>query len=1236
MKLFFVLTVLLSFLGKSFSDEAAPVVATLYSGPVSPVGIWSDAKGNIYGCETSFHSVFKITAGGVKTDFAGTRGTAGVASEGVLALNALFNSPRAVWGDGQFLYVTDSANNRIRRVSWTTSLVTTVVGGGTGSILTSGSFPGTSVALPLPNAIAGSSNGKIYFADFGRMYVLDTETGLVGTVSFIAGGGDRIGTFAHGSQVSLKNIQGLAVDPTNSFLFVADSGNKVVREIDLKTYKSIIFAGRAKRDNFVVPVKPFENGVAAHKMKFGNPSSVWVGDDGSVFIADSLYHTISVVRHNRIYLFAGKWSSGAISNTLMTGPANQVQIEASHIFGDSSKGVLYLSDATRGGIQQVSPLTVNVYAPTAAPTVPLTNFPSVTPIVVPSAVPTVTPTPNPTQVPTKIPSKSPTQVPTSQPTSQPTVQPTSQPTGQSTNQPSGQPTSQPSQPTGQPSSQPTSHPTLTPPPLITKTNLDTRLSEPSGVWVDANGNVYVSNNDWLDDNYHQIYKQSAADGAVSVFAGAEGVSGFAGDNGPAIEAKLATPIGLWGDSDNLYICDSDNGRVRAVNFATNIITTITGEVENIGGDSQLPTASTFYPISIWGDGEGSLYILTSREVLVYSIADKSIQLLAYSDSGAQETGADGKPVAFLDLPRTMSLQYISGDASRNCLYVSEFMSKVGVFSPIIRKLDLTTKTATIFAGQFEQYSSEPYTDGALATEIKFSNGGPAGLWTANDGTVFVVDYGAFTISAINPDTKEIHWFAGTWNDGGPNGLRADQDVDNELNINGSPKLGKFHPYGLAGNSRLNTLYVTDYEHSAVRKISPLFTTPTPPWITKTNLDSSLYNPAGVWVDLEGNVFVVNNDLEKNNHQIYKQSAVDGTVSVVAGAEGEGFSGDDGPATEALFATPYGIWGDSDNLYICDTDNGRVRAVNFVTNIITTIVGGGGNEVTMDLQPAKDVSFSPLSVWGDGQESLYILTNRELLLYIIADKTVQLLAYSDSGAQKTGEDGKPVAFLDLIRQSGLQQISGDSSRKCLYITEETGKNGQSSPIIRKLDLESKTATIFAGQLNQWSADQYTDGSLATDIRFSSWGPSGLWVANDGTVFVSDAGTSSISAINPNTNEIRWFAGTWNDLGPYGRADQDVHNDLNMNGPAKLGRFLPHGLAGDSQLNTLYLSDYEHSAVRKISLLFTSPAPAAAAPAIPAPAAPDHRKLLEEKKVLLSSGRKFSPRVFEGKLYLRGSV
>jgi sugar lactone lactonase YvrE len=421
MKLTLVLAILLSVLGKAFSQGVPPTLSTIYSGSIAPAALWSDADGNIYGCEPAYHSVFKITGSGARSAFAGTRGTSGVATEGVLAVTALFNTPRTVWGDGEFLYVTDSVNNRIRRISWTSSLINTIVGGGAGAIPVTGELLGTSVALTLPNAMAGSSNGKVYFADFDHVYMLNPKTGLVGMVSFIAGGGNLIGTFAHGDRVSLSDVQGLAVDPTNSFLFVADSGNKVVRKMDLRTGKSIGFAGRVNKENYQLPTKQFENGEVAYKVTLGNPTSVWVDNDGHVFIVDSLFHTISVVRHDKMFLFAGKWPTGAVSNTLATGAAAQVDIEASYIFGDSNKGLLYLSD-TRGGIQKITSLAVNVYssaptvAPTASPTyAPTTASPTYPPTYAPSTI-------SPTYAPTTV---SPTYTPT---TASPTYTVTNPPT----------------------------------------------------------------------------------------------------------------------------------------------------------------------------------------------------------------------------------------------------------------------------------------------------------------------------------------------------------------------------------------------------------------------------------------------------------------------------------------------------------------------------------------------------------------------------------------------------------------------------------------------------------------------------------------------------------------------------------------------------------------------------------------------------------------------------------------
>jgi sugar lactone lactonase YvrE len=1432
MKLFFVLAVLLSFLGRAFSDETAPAVSTLYSGTVSPVGIWSDANGNIFGCETGFHSVFKITSGGVKTNFAGTHGTAGVASEGVFAVNALFNSPRGVWGDGQFLYITDSANNRIRRVSWTTSLVTTVVGGGTGSILTSGEFLGTSVALSLPNAIAGSSNGKVYFADFGHVYLLTPETGVVGMVSFVAGGGDHIGTFAHGAQVSLKDIQGLAVDPTNNnVLFVADSGNKVVRKMNLATGKSIIFAGKVKKNNFVIPSKPFENGETAYKVTFGNPLSVWVGGDGSVFIADSLYHTISVVRHDKIYLFAGKWSYGSISNTLMTGPANQVQIEASHIFGDSSRGVLYLCDGTRGGIQLINPLTVNVYAPTATPTAPPTKNPTVFPTGQPTSRPTTKPivhydstytigvgsseltdndknticqtilettvpkpdsctiiaanfapiivdrrrlkqvkpldggynvdvtarldydlVNNPTftveqlteavtaaldqavqdnsfsdALTTNAATNNAVQLQAATVAEVKTVtfitnydRPTSQPSGQPSSQPSSQPSNQP---TSQPTDKTTSSRTF-----ISKTNFDSIVIDARGMWADSHGNLFVADS-------RKIYVQSAA-GDVSVFAGVPGpLVEHSGDNGPADKASFWDLKGLWGDDEYLYICDYN--LIRTVNWATNTITTLAGAGDWAIGETPRDAMTAFMqPQSLWGDGAGKLYIATPNYVLQLDLDTNLVKVLAYSFEHAQVTGADGSDVGFLDLTPTYDAGYISGDAKKNCLYITERRNNKNTNSAIIRKLDLTTKRASIFAGSYNQPSTDQYTDGVAATNIKLHT--PAGLWVADDGTVFVADTGTNTISAINPNSGNIYWYAGTWNDGGESGLRAFEDVHNVLKMGGRVKKGKIVPTVLVGNSQLNTLYVADSEHFTVREISPVSawpttkpivhydstytigvgsseltdndknticqtiletTVPTPdsctiiaanfapiivngrrlkqvkpldggynvdvtarldyglvnnptftverlteavtaaldqavqdnsfstalttnaatnnavqlqaatvaevktvtssvtneqspsaaiPIVSKTKMGSAVTGPntpfpGGFWADKNGNTFF------SDTFKISKQSST-GDVTLFAGS-GPGAGGDGGSAIDATIFAPTGFWGDSDNLYFIDQlfpTMKRIRAINFSTNKITLVVGGGQTPADTTPRLATEVTIGfAQSLWGDGRGNIYIANENQVLHFSLDTNLIQQIAYSTDG-QLRGEDGSKVPFLSLEapkalgfqQPSGLGQLAGDATRNCLYITEMVNYESRNSAIIRKFDLTTSTATIFAGQYGQRDTTKYTNGALATSIKFSA--PTGLWVADDGTVFMSDPESFTISAINPDSGKVYWFAGTWNNGGQSGIYDyNDFVNVLGMDDLAREGKIVPFQLTGSSAANALYVIDKEHQAVRKIT-------------------------------------------------------
>src|SRR4029453_17838788 len=101
--------------------------------------------------------------------------------------------------------------------------------------------------------------------------------------------------------------------------------------------------------------------------------------------------------------------------------------------------------------------------------------------------------------------------------------------------------------------------------------------------------------------------------------------------------------------------------------------------------------------------------------------------------------------------------------------------------------------------------------------------------------------------------------------------------------------------------------------------------------------AQLNEPYEVRFDRAGNMLFV----EMQNHLVRKVDAKTGVISTVAGTGKKGYGGDGGPATAALFSSPHSIALDaSDNLYIADIANHRIRKVDARTGIVTTIAGNG--------------------------------------------------------------------------------------------------------------------------------------------------------------------------------------------------------------------------------------------------------------------------------------------------------
>ena len=106
-----------------------------------------------------------------------------------------------------------------------------------------------------------------------------------------------------------------------------------------------------------------------------------------------------------------------------------------------------------------------------------------------------------------------------------------------------------------------------------------RLYSPGGMVFDSSGNLYLA-----DRSNHRVRRVDAVTGTISTIAGT-GVRGYSGDGGAATQADLNTPYDLMLDTTgNLYISDQGNHRIRRIDAATEIITTIAGT--GVGGLSK--------------------------------------------------------------------------------------------------------------------------------------------------------------------------------------------------------------------------------------------------------------------------------------------------------------------------------------------------------------------------------------------------------------------------------------------------------------------------------------------------------------------------------------------------------------------------------------------------------------------------------------------------------------------------
>lgn len=242
----------------------------------NPYAISIDSIGNLYVADTSNHAIRKITPTGTATTIAGNGASGSNDGNGMAAK---FRIPFGITIDSaNNLYVADTGNNTIRKITpagdVTTFAGTAGVEGNTNGYRTMATFSG-------PHGLSIDNAGILYIADTSNSSVrkIDTNTGQVDTMA----GGNTFGSMdGTGADAQFNNLYGVTVDSAGN-LYVADSNNNIIRKITPTGVVTTI-AGKAGIDGSA-------DGEGADA-RFNNPTGITVDADGNIYIADWGNHTI--------------------------------------------------------------------------------------------------------------------------------------------------------------------------------------------------------------------------------------------------------------------------------------------------------------------------------------------------------------------------------------------------------------------------------------------------------------------------------------------------------------------------------------------------------------------------------------------------------------------------------------------------------------------------------------------------------------------------------------------------------------------------------------------------------------------------------------------------------------------------------------------------------------------------------------------------------------------------------
>jgi sugar lactone lactonase YvrE len=551
---------------------------------------------------------------------------------------------------------------------------------------------------------------------------------------------------------------------------------------------------------------------------------------------------------------------------------------------------------------------------------------------------------------------------------------------------------------------------------------------PSGLAY-APGTLYVA-----DTENHTIRKIDVASATVTTWAGAFGAPGT--DNGPIAMARFREPEGITLDGNTMYVADTDNNTIRAIDVNAGMVSTIAGSGAMGAMDGTGLIAQFSKPKAIVADGMGNLYVTDSgngaiRKVTVPGAVVSTLCTFQTQPNGLVLDGTDlvvalgDHTLARVDTTSGTITPYAG--ASNMMGYVEGAPADARFFTPA----GLWKDGTAIYIADEKNEAVRKLAGGMVSTvaganPIGSNDGtgtaarffGPTGIAIDSQGIIYAADTNNHTIRRVDPSTGAVTTLAGAAGQMGltdgngagalfntPSDLALDDDtgtlyvVDTgnravrTVDVNTGdvvrfpigPMMGSGfttfdYPTGLALEG--GKLYVTDYTLHIVAAVdlstnraSILAGKPRAPGKTDgVGADARLYGPSGIAGDGHGILYVA----DEFNDAVRKIVIADGTVTTLAGGPGTpGYA--DGAAADARFNYPSRVTLNGvGDLFVADSLNNSVRHVDLMTGDVTTTIGTP-NTPGVKLGPLPSQMSLPTAVALSPDARLFLFSESALLV-----------------------------------------------------------------------------------------------------------------------------------------------------------------------------------------------------------------------------------------------------------------